>query len=38
MEFVVYTGPGQAMMHHWVESAKPSAKSGTATAPASRGN
>ena len=35
MEFVVYTGPGQAMMHHWVQPAtppasKPLAKSGGA--------
>ncbi len=38
MEFVVYTGPGQAMMHHWVESAAkpPAAKSGAATPPAAK--
>jgi len=23
MEFVVYTGPGQAMLHHWVEIPPP---------------
>jgi hypothetical protein len=37
MEFVVYTGPGQAMMHHWVPAAKPPAATGApATEPASR--
>jgi hypothetical protein len=29
-EWVVYTGPGQAMFHHWVEQKAPPAKSGTA--------
>jgi len=44
MEFVVYTGPGQAMMHHWVQPAqspgsKPAAsKSGASAAPAPKGN
>ncbi len=28
-EWVVYTGPGQAMFHHWVEQKGPPAKSGT---------
>jgi len=44
-EYVVYTGPGSAMFHHWVEPAvKPPAtrsspaKGGTATAPASKGS
>jgi hypothetical protein len=33
-EFVIYTGPGQAMFHHWVESAaKPPAAKGGAAAP-----
>ena len=34
MEFVIYTGPGQAMMHHWVpDTTRPSAaKGGAATA------
>jgi hypothetical protein len=27
-EWVVYTGPGQAMFHHWVERKTPPAKSG----------
>ncbi len=37
MEFVIYTGPGQAMMHHWVpDTTRPSAaKGGAAT---SKGN
>ena len=32
MEFVIYTGPGQAMMHHWVmpEAKPPAAKGGAA--------
>ena len=36
VEYVIYTGPGQAMFHHWVESAAkpPAAKSGTAKSPA----
>ncbi len=44
MEFVVYTGPGQAMMHHWVPPEKPAtskapaAKSGASAAPAPTGN
>ncbi len=33
-EWVVYTGPGQAMFHHWVEQKAPPAKSGTGSAPA----
>jgi hypothetical protein len=38
MEFVVYTGPGQAMMHHWVDTGKPTTpKSGTGSAPKSGG-
>jgi len=39
-EWVIYTGPGTVMFHHWVESAaKPAAsKSGTASAPAPKGN
>jgi hypothetical protein len=32
-EWVVYTGPGQAMFHHWVEQKAPPARSG-ATPPA----
>ena len=28
MAFVIYTGPGQAMFHHWVEPAAPPAKGG----------
>jgi hypothetical protein len=39
-EFVVYTGPGTVMFHHWVETAaKPVAtKSGAASGPAPKGN
>ena len=36
-EWVVYTGPGQAMFHHWIEQKAPTAK-GSAAAPAGRGN
>ena len=39
-EYVVYTGPGQVMFHHWVEPAPakpPATKSGSAT-PAPKGN
>ena len=37
VEFVVYTGPGQAMFHHWVQDAvkPPAARSGAATMPKS---
>ena len=39
VEWVVYTGPGTALFHHWVPSAKPpAAKSGAAGPPASKGN
>jgi hypothetical protein len=39
-EWVVYTGPGQAMFHHWVEAGAkpPAAKTGSATGPAAKGN
>jgi hypothetical protein len=30
-EWVVYTGPGQAMFHHWVEQKAPPGKSGAGT-------
>ena len=38
-EWVVYTGPGQAMFHHWVEQKAPPVKSGTAApaAPSGKG-
>ena len=29
-QYVIYTGPGQVMFHHWVETGKPAGKSGTA--------
>ena len=34
-EYVIYTGPGQAMFHHWVEPGPkpPAAKSGAGAAP-----
>ena len=40
MEFVIYTGPGQAMMHHWVaaETRPPAAKGGAAGSPVPKGN
>lgn len=44
MEFVVYTGPGQPMMHHWIQPAKPAAskmlppKSGASATPTPKGN
>ena len=39
-EWVVYTGPGQAMFHHWVEQKGPPVKSGIAppSAPAGKGS
>ncbi len=39
-EWVVYTGPGQAMFHHWVEQKAPTLKSGTAAPanPAGKGS
>jgi hypothetical protein len=39
-EYVIYTGPGQFMFHHWVEPSKPAVappKSGTTTPPAGKG-
>jgi hypothetical protein len=40
IEYVIYTGPGQVMFHHWTESAArtPSPKSGNPAAPAPKGS
>ena len=37
-EYVIYTGPGTAMFHHWVQKsdAAPPARGGAATAPAAK--
>jgi|SRR5208283_2357372 len=39
-EWVIYTGPGAVMFHHWVEAAAkpPAIKSGAGSTPASKGN
>jgi len=38
VEWVIYTGPGTVLFHHWVESKPPAIKSGTDSTSPRRGN